>query len=99
MPHGGAATVGGLLLLVVVGTACWVAFDAPAHRMSALLGLGVLMRWIVAFPWYLAERGRAQRTFTGPPPGEWLPDPADPERLERRPENDRWTRDARVQPW
>ncbi len=49
-----------LILLVVVGTSIWVAFDAPQHGESWTWGLGCLALWIIAFPWYLSVRSRAR---------------------------------------
>ncbi len=46
-----------LLYVVVIGSAIWVFFDAPANGLSWTWGLGVLALWIVAFPWYLVVRG------------------------------------------
>src|SRR5215207_8790878 len=89
-------TLLGLIFLVVVGTSIWVFFDAPARSLSWTWGLGCLALWIVAFPWYLVERNKAKPLAVGARPGEWLPDPVDPERLERRKEDGRWTRDVRA---
>jgi hypothetical protein len=45
-----------LIVLVVIGTSIWVAFDAAARGLSWTWALGCLDRWILAFPWYLVER-------------------------------------------
>lgn len=52
-----------LILLIIVGTSIWVFFDAPASGLSWTWGLGCLALWIVAFPWYLAERSKARRAL------------------------------------
>jgi len=46
------------VFLVLIGTAVWVFFDAPTRGMSRLWAVGVLVLWIVAFPWYLVARAR-----------------------------------------
>src|SRR5215203_1108259 len=71
-------------------------FRRAGRGLSWTWGLGCLALWIVAFPWYLVERNKAQPLPVGARPGEWLPDPVDPERLERRKEDGRWTRDVRA---
>jgi hypothetical protein len=48
-----------LIVIVVVGTSIWVAFDAPKQGLSWTWALGYLALWIVAFPWYLLERRKA----------------------------------------
>lgn len=50
-----------LFTLLWLGSTVWVFFDAPAHGESRTWALGFLALWIVAFPWYLAVRGRADR--------------------------------------
>jgi hypothetical protein len=50
-----------LVILVVVGTSIWVAFDAPAHGMSWAWGIGCLLLWIIVFPGYLWERRSAPK--------------------------------------
>ncbi len=82
-----------LILLVVIGTSIWVFVDAPARGLSWTWGLGCLALWIVAFPWYLAVRGRQKQVPV--PSSGWYPDPRDPERYERRREGTRWTGDIR----
>lgn len=86
------------VVLIVLGTSIWVARDAPQHGLSWTWGLGCLALWIVAFPWYLVERGkRRQRAATvGPPSPEepragWYPDPRNPTKYERWREDTVWT--------
>jgi hypothetical protein len=50
-----------LVVLVVIGTSIWVAFDAPTHGLSWTWGLGSLALWIVVFPWYLVERRKSPK--------------------------------------
>jgi 4-amino-4-deoxy-L-arabinose transferase-like glycosyltransferase len=82
---GGASALPAIILLVVVATSIWVFFDAPAHGLSRTWGLGCLAFWIIAFPWYLVERGKRPRGGEGhnapsqQPPG-WYPDPIAPGR-------------------
>ena len=94
-----------LIVLVVVGTSIWVFFDAPAQGLSRTWALGCLALWIVAFPWYLSERGKTQLATRGlperPTPASapsattgWFTDPRDPTR-ERWREGGVWTRDIR----
>jgi hypothetical protein len=60
----------GLMVLVVIGSAVWVGFDASGRdfttgkRWVMAKGpvgwvLGCLLLWIIFFPAYLAQRGRA----------------------------------------
>lgn len=51
--------LGSLILLIVIGTSVWVSLDAPSHGLSRAWALGALALWIVAFPWYLVERGKS----------------------------------------
>jgi len=61
-----------LLLLVVVATTVWVGVDADGRRWpkGTLTGstggwvFGCLALWIVVFPIYLAQRGRAPKSPT-----------------------------------
>jgi hypothetical protein len=55
------------MLVLVLGTSVWVAFDAGTHKLdqyqSGLGGqgaafFGCLLLWIVVFPWYLVIRSR-----------------------------------------
>src|SRR5438128_6804904 len=82
--------LGVLLLLVVVGTTIWVGIDAGGRDWSQASAearsaggwvLLCLLLWIVFFPMYLAQRGRAwPKASTVPltpspqPPG-WYGDP------------------------
>ena len=68
--------LGSLILLIVIGTSVWVFFDAPSHGLSRTWALGALALWIVAFPWYLVERGKhsPRARLDSPPPG-WYLDP------------------------
>lgn len=63
--------LGSLILLIVIGTSVWVFFDAPSHGLSRTWALGALALWIVAFPWYLVERGKhsPRARLDSPPPG------------------------------
>lgn len=63
-----------LIVLLVIGSAIWVFFDAPNHGESRTWALGFLLLWIVAFPWYLAVRSRRTKEPALPPAG-WHPDP------------------------
>src|SRR3954471_23454205 len=82
--------IGGLIILVVVGTSIWVMVDATSRGLSWTWGLGCLALWIVAFPMYLVERSKTVRTLPGPrypppnaervvqppaPPPGYYPDP------------------------
>jgi hypothetical protein len=75
-----------LIVLVVIGTAIWVGFDAPARGLSWTWALGCLALWIVAFPWYLVERqrapGRAPQRASPPPRTAPAPE-TDLQRLQR----------------
>jgi hypothetical protein len=53
-----------LLALVVIGTTIWVGIDASQREWSdgfspAAWVLGVLLLWILVFPYYLVRRGKA----------------------------------------
>lgn len=92
-----------LIFLIVVGGSIWVFIDAPSHGLSWTWGLGCLALFVVAFPWYLAERSkveRLERTLPATPRpaplgGRWEPDPRDPQRRERWREGERWTKHIR----
>lgn len=61
---------GTILLIIVVGTSLWVFFDASAigvkkGQVTGLANMGPigwlfasLLLWIIAFPLYLANRGK-----------------------------------------
>jgi hypothetical protein len=70
-----------LVLLVVIGTSIWVAFDAPQHGLSWSWGLGCLALWILAFPWYLVERQKAIQA-RGAPAGMRIDGSRDPVAVE-----------------
>src|SRR4051812_2150290 len=98
--------MGELVILVVVVTSIWVAFDAPAHGESRTWGLGCLLLWLIAFPWYLSVRSRKRRLARaeapatppppppGPPPG-WYPDPTVGQSRQRWWNGQRWTEHER----
>ncbi len=44
------------LIIIVIASAIWVAFDAPSRGLPWVWALGVALLWIVAFPWYLVVR-------------------------------------------
>ena len=56
-----------VLLLIVLGTTVWVGVDASQRDFSQARGarttlgwvVGMLLLWIVFFPFYLVERNRA----------------------------------------
>jgi Protein of unknown function (DUF2510) len=82
--------LGTLVLLTVIGTTIWVGIDASGRDWSAARAsassaggwvLACLLLWIVFFPMYLAQRGRARpKGWSAPlaptpqPPG-WYADP------------------------
>ena len=51
------------LVAVLVGSSCWVFYDARLRRVQHALrwGISSLLLWIVVFPWYLSRR-RAPET-------------------------------------
>jgi hypothetical protein len=88
-----------IYVLAVIASGVWVYFDAPKVGLNRDWVFGVVLVWIVFFPWYLFARARATpQTSRGssspaPParlPGVWLPDPRDCD-LERYREGERWT--------
>lgn len=80
--------MGGLVVLIIIGTTVWVGVDTSGRdfsqskfaRSTAQWVIGSLFLWIVAFPAYLALRGRAPRKTargrTSPTPGTWMAAPA-----------------------
>ena len=82
--------LGDIVVLTVLATSVWVFFDAPRIGESRTWTIGVLLLWIIAFPWYLSVRSKKLRS-TSPdtgappppstgslPPPAWLPDPDNP---------------------
>jgi hypothetical protein len=58
-----------LLALVVIASAIWVFFDAPTIGESRYTwSIGMLLLWIVGFPWYLSVRSRKVRAGWQPAP-------------------------------
>lgn len=76
-----ADDLGAIVVIVVLATSSWMFFDAPTHGLSRAWALGGIALWIVAFPWYLAQRAKAQRAPVQPPstppavPPGWHDDP------------------------
>ena len=55
-------TLGGVVVLVVIGTTIWTYFDSRERDRDSPLGdaFVVLILWIVGFPYYLVVRHREQ---------------------------------------
>ena len=83
MSEGSGADLAGFLCAFVfflIPCAVWVAYDASKRPgLGMEWALGVLLLWIIFFPWYLIERRKypvavAQQAPELPPPG-WYRDP------------------------
>jgi hypothetical protein len=53
--------MGGIYLLMIIGTVIWILIDAPQRKLSRFWALGALLLWIVFFPIYLSLRGRVTK--------------------------------------
>jgi hypothetical protein len=78
-----------IILIIVIGSTIWVGFDASTNKITTdakpynwangavAWVLGCILLWIVAFPWYLVQRGKLLQQRTVPPPQQPAP-PTDP---------------------